>query len=271
MKRTMFDKLMTVTLTGMLAFSLAACANGGGNNSGSTPQQESAVEESETDENAPDNLAEEYDPAEEAQYDTETAALLVGGWEKADSPVITEDMKALVEKASANLTGTVYTPAAYLARQVVAGTNHLFLCRAASSVDPDAVETYMFVTIYEDLEGNAQITNVIDTDQPTNIAELAGGWQKAESPEVTQEIRDLCDKAFEKLTGVDYKPVALLSTQVVAGTNYCLLCESTIVYPGADTTYAFVYLYEDLEGNVEVLDIMNCDQNGAVTGATIAE
>ena len=86
MKRTMFDKLMTVTLTGMLAFSLAACANGGGNNSGSTPKQESAVEESATDENAPEDPAEEYDPAEEAQYDTETAALLLGGWEKRTPP-----------------------------------------------------------------------------------------------------------------------------------------------------------------------------------------
>ena len=280
MKRNIFEKTATAALAVILALSLAACAGSSGTGTGSAPapQEENVTEGTPAGEGAAEESADEEAPVEEfytedeVYYDAETASgMLLGGWEKADSPVITEEMAALIEKASANLTGARYTPVAYLGHQLVSGTNHLILCRTLSTVDPDAVETYMFVTVYEDLEGGAQITNVIDTGLPTNIADLSGGWSQAESPEVTDEINDLCDKAFQKLVGVGYSPVALLSTQVVAGTNYCILCESTIVYPGAETTYAFVTLYKDLEGNVEVLDIWNCDQDGSVTAATIAE
>ena len=265
MKRTLIKKLIAVALTGILVLSLAACADNKEKGADSAPQEETT----EAPEASAEEVAEEI--AEEAAYQEAETAALLGGWEKAESPVITEEMKALVEKASANLAGAQYIPMAYLGSQVVAGTNHLLLCRTVSTVDPAAVETYMFVKVYEDLEGNAQITEVIDTGIETNIADLSGGWFQAESPEITDEIEELCSKAFEKLLGVDYKPVALLSTQVVAGMNYCILCESTIVYPGADTTYAFVYIYKDLEGNAEVLDIWNCDPDGSVTGATIAE
>ena len=283
MKRNIFEKMTAAALAGILALSLAACAGNGGTGTSSSPasQEESAAEESPAEETPVEESVAEEIPfeeiyaGEEDYFDAETASdILLGGWEDVDSPVITEEMAALVEKASANLTGAKYTPVAYLGRQVVSGTNYLILCRTLSTVDPDAVETYMFVTVYEDLEGGAQITNVIDTGLPTNIADaagLAGGWSQAESPEVTDEIKELCHKAFERLVGVGYSPVALLSTQVVAGTNYCILCESTIVYPGAEPTYAFVTLYKDLEGNVEVLDIWDCDQDGSVTGATIAE
>ena len=280
MKRNIFEKTAAAALAGILALSLAACSGSSGTGTASSPapQEESQTEESSDVETPAEEtpveelpFEEEYN-GEEDYSDAETASdMILGGWEKVDSPIITEEMAALVEKASANLTGAKYTPVAYLGRQIVSGTNHLILCRTVSTVDPDAIETYMFVTVYEDLEGGAQITNVIDTGLPTNIADLSGGWSQAESPEVTDEIEDLCDKAFRRLVGVGYKPVALLSTQVVAGTNYCILCESTIVYPGAESTYAFVTLYKDLEGNAEVLDIWNCDQDGAVTGATIAE
>ena len=283
MKRNIFEKMTAAALAGILALSLAACAGNSGTGTASAPQEENAAEERLAEETPAEETPVEESVAEEIPFeeiyngeedyfDAETASdILLGGWEDVDSPVITEEMAALVEKASANLTGAKYTPVAYLGRQVVSGTNYLILCRTVSTVDPDAVETYMFVTVYEDLEGGAQITNVIDTGLPTNIADLSGGWSQAESPEVTDEIKELCDKAFERLVGVGYSLVALLSTQVVAGTNYCILCESTIVYPGAEPTYAFVTLYKDLDGNVEVLDIWNCDEDGAVTGATIAE
>ena len=40
------------------------------------------------------------------------------------------------------------------------------------------------------------------------------------------------------------RSVALLSTQVVAGTNYRILCEATVVYPGAESHYAVMTVYE---------------------------
>ena len=46
-------------------------------------------------------------------------------------------------------------------------------------------------------------------------------------------MANLFDKAMEGWDGVNYVPVALAATQVVSGTNYCIVCESTAVYPGA--------------------------------------
>ena len=88
---------------------------------------------------------------------------------------------------------------------------------------------------------------------------IAGGWAAAESPEITEEMRALMDKAMEGLLGVDYSPVAYLGTQIVAGTNHCVLCQAKTVYPGAKPYYVLVYIHEDLNGGVEILDIKTLD------------
>lgn len=85
---------------------------------------------------------------------------------------------------------------------------------------------------------------------------LLGGWAQSESSEITDDLRLVFDKAFEGFTGVGYTPLALLKTQVVAGTNYCFLCEATPVSPGAEPCRALVYIYEDLRGNAEVTNIV---------------
>ncbi len=84
---------------------------------------------------------------------------------------------------------------------------------------------------------------------------LAGGWQLTENCEMTDELRAIFEKALDGLTGVNYVPIACLGTQVVAGTNYCFLTQGTVVYPGAAPTYKLVYVYKDLSGNAEILNI----------------
>ena len=182
-----------------------------------------------------------------------------GGWQKADSPVITEDLAAVFKKAMEGIEGAEYIPVAYAASQVVAGTNHMFIARSVPIV-PDPVETYVIVTIYEDLEGNAEILNIKDTEVQTNINGLMGGWEQAETPELTAEIKDAFAKALEGLTGADYEPVALLATQVVSGTNYCIVCASTLTVPDAEEGWTLAYLYEDLQGNAEITEFTDLSE-----------
>ena len=80
-------------------------------------------------------------------------------------------------------------------------------------------------------------------------------WQEAESPAMTEEATAAFNEATEGFVGVDYVPVALLSTQTVAGTNYRILCEATTVYPGAEMHYAVVNVYESLEGNANIISV----------------
>lgn len=64
---------------------------------------------------------------------------------------------------------------------------------------------------------------------------------------ISHDARKAFDAAMHGLVGVGYKPLAV-ATQVVAGTNYCFLCEATPVYPGATSYAAKVYIYQPLHG-----------------------
>lgn len=86
---------------------------------------------------------------------------------------------------------------------------------------------------------------------------LAGGWTMAEDPAITEEISTMLWQALDLYqTGtitVSYTPVAYLGSQVVAGTNHAILCRSQEI--NQRPVWVIVYLYQDLENNVSVLDI----------------
>lgn len=88
---------------------------------------------------------------------------------------------------------------------------------------------------------------------------LSGGWTASDSPEITDEIQAVFDKGLDGLVGVEYVPVAYLGSQVVAGTNHCILAQATAVVPDAQPYYVLIYLYEDLQGEVEILNIADFD------------
>lgn len=88
---------------------------------------------------------------------------------------------------------------------------------------------------------------------------VVGGWTISEDAALTDEARAAFEKAMEGFTGVGYEPVALIGTQVVSGTNYCILCEARVIVPDAAPYYALVYVYADLKGGAEILNIAALD------------
>lgn len=88
----------------------------------------------------------------------ETAA---GGWEAAADPAVSDEVRALFDKAVNGLTGVNYVPAAYLGTQVVAGRNHAILCQA-TTVYPGAAPRWVIMYLYEDLNGAVTITDITD-------------------------------------------------------------------------------------------------------------
>ncbi len=182
----------------------------------------------------------------------------VGGWSVPQDTKITEEELKIFNKAIEGLTGVGYEPVAYLGSQVVAGTNHCFLCKS-TVIYPGATNRYTLVYIYEKLDGTEEILKFEDVTLPGTAdadgAPIAGGWNYAEDPSVDDNIKAVVDKATEKLLGAEYEPVAYIGSQVVAGINHALLCRITAVTPDAESGYALVYIYEDLNGGVEVLEI----------------
>ena len=59
---------------------------------------------------------------------------------------------------------------------------------------------------------------------------------------ISPEAQKVFKEAMEHIVGVKYTPVAV-ATQVVAGMNYCFICEGQVVYPGSPETAFKIYIY----------------------------
>ena len=113
-----------------------------------------------------------------------------------------------------------------------------------------------------DAEGG-QLVMYRDIEPETNEEDapiggmLSGGWETAQDAAVTPELNSLLQRGLDSIESgtitVSYTPVAYLGSQVVAGTNHAILCRAHEI--NAARTWVIVYLYENLEGDVTVLDI----------------
>lgn len=198
-------------------------------------------------------------PVKEDTVETE------GSWKMNEDETIAnmpENVQNAFDKAIKEYEGMAFTPIAYLGSQVVAGTNYKVLCKG-SVVTENPTTKLVTITIYEDLDGNCSISEVNDfdienlTDEPTEEG-LAGGWQVAEEYKVVNlkaDAQKAFDQALQDLEGVNYEPLALLATQVVAGVNYAILCHTTTLSKEAQAGLAVITIYMDLDENVKVLSI----------------
>lgn len=191
-----------------------------------------------------------------------------GGWEtNADAPTsaLTADQQAVFDQAIENYDGMDLLPACVLATQVVAGTNYAFLCQG-TSVTANPETGWYVVVVYENLEGACEASSVeqINVSEPALVAgaqdgedAVVGGW--AVVPQVTDDPIAIPEKAASAFAACDesagLSPLALLATQLVAGTNYRILCVGAPAVPDAQGELNVVDVYEDLEGKAECASI----------------
>lgn len=103
---------------------------------------------------------------------------------------------------------------------------------------------------------------------------LIGGWKVnsgSTSISKNSKARAAFKKATAELEGMTYSPIAVLGTQVVAGTNYAILCRATAVYPDAIPEITIMYIYESTDGKVEITGfqtIISGDDDGGFTANT---
>ena len=63
-------------------------------------------------------------------------------------------------------------------------------------------------------------------------------------------------KVLHGLVGVGYTPLAVAS-QLVAGRNYLYAANAKVVYPGSEHYPVFVKVYQPLQGELQVTDIID--------------
>ncbi len=190
---------------------------------------------------------------------------IVGGWtitaENAHDALPGEVREAYDKAMKDYADAASCTPLAYLGSQVVAGLNYAFLCRMSG----DSVSLNI-VKIYRDLQGNASVTEVnafdlaacLDSEeQGPDQPALLGGWSSDEAcgAGLDEAAQTAFEKAAEGLLGVNYTPLACLGTQVVAGTNYAILCKAVPVVQDPHASLAVMKIYADLSGGAELLSV----------------
>lgn len=96
---------------------------------------------------------------------------------------------------------------------------------------------------------------------------ITGGWSVNQGDpsldaDENKDVKAAFEKATTTLTGVKLTPVAYLGSQVVAGTNYSILCTETDA--SGEVNYVIAYMNEDLDGNVEMMNVADFDISQSV-------
>lgn len=187
--------------------------------------------------------------------ETNESAPITGGWAINNDFDGTDDANAMsaFEKATEDLDGYRYDVAAVLGSQIVAGTNYLYLCRA-EMVLPDAKPEYVILKVYEDLEGNAEITGSL------RLLEGKEGWEYNDANpymDENEEVKVAFDKALEGLTGVEYKPIAYIGYK---DNSYAVLTKITITSVEPLTSLSMVYITKTDSGAM-IDDIYDIDMS----------
>ena len=126
-------------------------------------------------------------------------------------------------------------PVALLAKQVVSGTNYMFLAIGNSEETP----VYKVLVIYKNLEGDITLTHIsefnikkyVNENNSLTVDNLIGGW-KTNIPGkpfyIDEKVQNYFDRAIEKINGVSYFPITILAHQENYKINYAVLCYGRI-------------------------------------------
>lgn len=233
-------RLFTVTLGMLCVASIMGC----GAKANNTESQATTASQEST-------LTKEAEEISETNESTP----ITGGWAINNDFDGIDDANAMsaFEKATEDLDGYRYDVAAVLGSQIVAGTNYLYLCRAEMVV-PDAKPEYVILKVYEDLEGNAEITGSL------RLLEGKEGWEYNDANpymDENKEVKVAFDKALEGLTGVEYKPIAYIGYK---DNSYAVLTKITITSVEPLTSLSTVYITKTDSG-ATIDDIYDIDMS----------
>ena len=218
------------------------------------------------------------DTAEDITDDTAelTGEVMGGGWEVSEKAVdgVSAEEKAVFEKALSGEgigVGVDYTAVDVLAKQSVAGWKYAFLC-VKKAVTPEAVPAWCVLTVYEGLDGSASVNGIIDIDvanvrtkaNSTAGDNTSGGWE-ADVNEAKLSVSERVDGALGSYEGMKFTPIAVLGTQVVAGTNYRVLAYGAPVVPDAVYDLYVVDVFDAIGGEAEISSVKVFDLHSYVS------
>ncbi|MGX8703734.1 MAG: hypothetical protein ACSW8H_04710, partial [bacterium] len=200
-----------------------------------------------------------------------------GGWtayDKIEGTALTEQSEAIFKKAMESWNGLAMDPVALIARQVVGGTNYLYLAKV-QKVPKNAKSGWYLVAVYDDPAGSVKVIGekelafdgALTTDEPQSAETLAGAWDytdPANAVTLSEDIWNAFWIASEGYAGVGFTPLAVIGTQTVAGTNYRIVSQGITTTEEALPGLYEVTMYVDTEGKAKITDVKRIDINAVV-------
>lgn len=240
-------KGIALLLAGLL-LSLAACSSGAGASGGEIREMPEAGET----------------VTESAQALSEETVILpeetdvAQSWTLTDSPLITPDLAELVNQATAGFLGADCTPLVNI------GTREngevCLLCMITPTV-PNSPSTLSILSIASSESDTPEVVELMDSPAEVAIPGAEGGWTVPEFPILTEAALWAFDESVSWVTDVAYNPIALVSTQVITGMNYCILCHFQQLSENGTDGFALVYVFADPEGSSVLTDTVEFRTN----------
>ncbi len=199
---------------------------------------------------------------------TAQTGVLTGGWDIYGSTIMDKMTGDELDEffGAVGEDNNYLTPVLALASQLVNGYNYATL--AVGDISSDYVG-WNIVTYNVDLEGKSSLISIVPFDieniktvENQDAESALGGWtivtlQKSLLDDENEQ--DIFDKAMEGYVGLNLTPIQTLARQIVAGTNYMIICTGSPVTADPVEGIYVVNIYEDLEGNVEITSVEQVD------------
>lgn len=167
------------------------------------------------------------------------SAAQTGSWKtgKARASLLTYNQEKIFDKAMGEIVGVTYMPVALLAKQVVNGTNYVYLTYG-TTVSKTPKSAWYVLTVHKNgkktsVKSISKMTpaKVQTKSKPRNLKTLSGGLEI--QPQIYQpaalsaSAMRVFEKAAAKYTKYSLRPLGLLGYQTVSGKNYRVLCYGT--------------------------------------------
>ena len=174
---------------------------------------------------------------------------VLGGYEIVNIPAnkLPQEVASAMGAANGDLLGATFSPIWYVGKQLVNGTNYLFIAEEIRTTKNQDKHIVGLVINVPPGEHSAQ-------------GESAKVVRIIESEELAPEVQAAFSTVEKGLVGVSYKPVMYIGSQVVRGVNHFIVCEAKTIYPGAQP-YAVVLCVNIFEGKTSLVGIAPISSN----------
>ncbi len=170
-------------------------------------------------------------------------------WEKPETPVVDDALKAIVEKATTEFADVTYSPVAWIGKkQSEAGQEYKVFCSATPKLF-GGKSTYAILDITENLIGGATITQLSESSMEVFGTDEGAGYAQA-GPDISKTEGQYFEEASKTLVGANYTALALLGKKKERGYAFCFIAEQTEIAENAVPSIGLEYVKVDEDGKV---------------------